>query len=86
MDVAVVEVFCAHIVDVVGGLEFAPVVDEVGVLGGEDLGFEVVDVAHGFVLHGVAEPGREVAFGVGPGDGVGHGDFTDGLCGVDGVG
>ena len=80
MDVAVGPVFGAHVVEVVAGGEFAPVVDDVlhldfafGVAGGFDFDeaffdvlFDFVGFFEGVVLHVVATPCGEVAFGVGP--------------------
>lgn len=65
----------------VGGLEFAPIVKDLSLGLGFwqlcDVGREGIDFFEGFLLHFVACPCREVAFGVRPGDGFGHGDFGD---------
>lgn len=80
VDIAVGPVFGAHVVEVVAGGEFAPVGDDVfdfldllGVGFGFDLDhaifedfFDTVGFFECVVLHGVASPGGEVAFGVGP--------------------
>ncbi len=93
VDIAVGPVFGAHVVEMVACGEFSPVVEEVGHLGflffgGGRLGFndavfdeffEAIGFFEGVVLHGVASPGGEVAFGVGPGDVVGDIVFADGI-------
>jgi hypothetical protein len=84
VDVAVGPVLRAHVVEVVGGGELAPVLEDVrgvcwrGVAGGFcvaaalTVGPSSGRLLEGVVLHGVAAPGGEVALGVGPGDEVRH--------------
>ena len=79
MDVAVVPVFGAHRIGVIRGGEIAPRTDEVGIVGSEDLVTEGVEVVHGGILHGVRGPSREVALGIGPGNGLWHGNLAGGL-------
>lgn len=93
MDIAVGPVLGAHVVEVVAGCELAPVGDDVvdvfellGVTLGLDLDhaaledfFDAVGFFQGVGLHGVAAPGGEVSFGVGPGDVFGDIVDADGI-------
>ncbi len=80
VDIAVGPILGTHVVEVVAGGEFSPIGEDVFDFGrllwvglGFDLDYAVFEDAFnavGFfecvVLHGVASPGGEVAFGVGP--------------------
>jgi len=68
--------FRAHVVEVVGGLEHPPAPEKPFILPPADGGLEIVELAGGVLLHGVAQPGRRVPFLVRPGDEIGARDFT----------
>lgn len=93
VDIAVGPVLGAHVVEVVACGEFAPVVDDVfhfdfafGIAGCFDFdeaffdcAFDFVGFFEGVVLHVVAAPCGEVAFGVGPRDELGDVVDSDGV-------
>lgn len=58
MDVAIVPVFGAHCIGMVGSGEVAPIRNELEVVCGKDAFAEVVEILHGRNLHGVGEPSR----------------------------
>ena len=66
MHVPVREILCAHIIEMVRGLEFTPVADKLGVAGTFYLLFETIQLVNGVGLHCVAKPRRKVSFGVRP--------------------
>lgn len=81
--VAVGPVFGAHIIELVGGLELAPGIEEfvevfrLLFFNVFEFCFEVVDGLEGGLLDVVPTPGREVAFHVGPGDRMVHVDLSN---------
>lgn len=64
--IAVVEPFGAHIVEVIRGLEFAPVADELFVVRFNHIFFEIVDALNRIVLHRVREPCGQIALDIRP--------------------
>ena len=50
--------------------------NKLGVFGSDNVTSHTVEVIHGRSLHGIGEPSRKVAFGIGPGDCFWHGDFV----------
>jgi hypothetical protein len=66
----------------VGGLELAPVIDNVRIGGLFDILFEAVDLGQGIFLHRIAEPGGEVPLDIGPAYGAGDIDNIDGGVGL----
>jgi hypothetical protein len=84
--VAVSKVLCAHVVEMVGNLQFSPVCNDVVVAGTFDPGLQLVKLGEGIVLHGVASPGREVSFDIGPADGMWDIDGIDGVIFGGGLG
>lgn len=78
MDVAIVPVFCAHIIGLVGGGEAAKIANQFGVAGFQNILAESIERFESGFLHVIPHPGGEVALGISPSDGVWHGDFGDG--------
>ena len=76
MNIAIIPVFGAHGVRVVGSSHVAPGMDKIIIVCGENTVAKVVEVVCGRALHGIGCPGREVAFGIGPGDSIWHGDVV----------
>src|SRR6266576_6790239 len=75
--VAVGPVFGAHVIEMVGGGELAPIGQQnrVGFL--LDDALQLIELVQRVGLHGVAEPRRQIALGVGPGNHVGDVDVAN---------
>lgn len=71
VDGAVGEVLGAHVIGVVAGGETTPIAEQYGIVLGLHDTLELEQLLQGVGLHGVAEPGGEVAGLIGPADGVG---------------
>ena len=72
MHVPIREILCAHIIEMVRGLQPTPVSDEFPVLGREHALFERIYLRERFRLDGVGAPGREVTLFVRPGNEFRH--------------
>lgn len=68
VNVTIGKVFCAHIVEMVGGLHTPPIPENLRVLGRVNLFFYAVEFVNGVGLHGITEPSGEVTLRVGPTD------------------
>ena len=79
MHVAVGEPLGAHIVKMVGCLQASPGAQQIFVAAGLHLFFQTVDSRDGILLHVIAQPGGQVAFGVGPGHEIVHVETGHGL-------
>lgn len=64
--IAIVEPFGTHIVEMVGGLKTAPVVDKLGIAGSEHVVLKLVHTLERIVLHRIGKPRGEVALHIRP--------------------
>jgi len=78
VDVPVSEVLCAHIIEMVGGLEHSPVVEKALLAEAFDFLFETIQLVDGIRLHRVAKPRGQVSFNIGPAYHVRHVNDADG--------
>ncbi len=67
VNVAIGKPLRAHIIKVVGGLQFPPGVEKLGITERLHNAFQPIDAFGGRVLYGIAQPGGEITVDIGPG-------------------